>query len=266
MTSNIRIICFDINSGYDEDFNKSLGENILALENPLRILNEFLEIHLFLESEKIRKSSSEIKYTFKFNFSEKNEIIFEIIVLNDLSFIHDISLDADAYLVFTNLENENTIIQLEKIIKYILESCSLEIKTYLVGIYKDKILSSLNKEILESYFEEEKLNCEYYQIKYRNNKNENENNYNHLCIYECKYKIINKSERRYSQKEKEKERKNSINKKNELKNLIDVVENILIQIYEMKNNVIFETKINKKIDKERSDSDSGISRGNCIVI
>ena len=34
----------------------------------------------------------------------------------------------------------------------------------------------------------------------------------------------------------------------------------------MKNNVIFETKINKKIDKERSDSDSGISRGNCIVI
>ena len=262
MSSTIKIVCFDINSGYDENINKSLGENILALENPLRILNEFLEIHLFIESEKIRKSSSEIKYTFKFNL-EKKEIIFEIIVLNDLSFIHDISLDADAYLVFMNLENENTIEQLEKIIKYILESCSLEIKSFLVGIYKDKILPSLNKEALEGLFEEENLNYEYYQIKYgKNDNDDNDNNYNHDCIYEYNYRIINKEERRNSKKEKE--RKKSLTKTKELNNLIDTIEIILIYIYEAKNNVIFESKKNKSIDEESSTS-CGNSRSNCIL-
>ena len=262
MSSTIRIVCFDINSGYDENINKSLGENILALENPLRILNEFLEIHLFIESEKIRKSSSEIKYTFKFSL-EKKEIIFEIIVLNDLSFIHDISLDADAYLVFMNLENENTIEQLEKIIKYILESCSLEIKSFLVGIYKDKILPSLNKETLEGLFEEENLNYEYYQIKNdKKDNDDNDNNYNHDCIYEYNYRIINKEERRNSKKEKE--RKKSLTKTKELNNLIDTIEIILIHIYEAKNNVIFESKKNKIIDEESSTS-YGNSRSNCIL-
>ena len=39
MPSKITIVCFDINSCYDEDLNLSLGENIIALESPLRILD-----------------------------------------------------------------------------------------------------------------------------------------------------------------------------------------------------------------------------------
>ena len=189
MASTICVVCFDINSGYEEDVNKPLSENLSILENPLRIINEFLDIHLFLESEKIQISSSEIKYSFNFNFSEENEIFFEIIVLNDLSYIHDISLKADAYLVFTNLEKENTTEQLEKIIKYILESCSLDIKTYLVGMYKDKVLPNLNKEALENYFEEEKLNCEYYQIKCEDNK-KIMNIIMHVCTNAKQIKIL----------------------------------------------------------------------------
>ena len=254
MSSTICVVCFDINSGYEEDVNKPLSENLSILENPLRIINEFLDIHLFLESEKIQISSSEIKYSFNFNLSEENEIFFEIIVLNDLSYIHDISLKADAYLVFTNLEKENTTEKLEKIIKYILESCSLDIKTYLVGMYKDKVLPNLNKEALENYFEEEKLNCEYYQIKCEDNKKNNE--YNHACMYQCK---TNKNIKR--------ERKNSFKKK-EINNLIDIIELILIQIYETKLNVYYEPQKNIfKNNSQRQDySTSNCNSGtNCII-
>ena len=254
MSSTISIVCFDINSGYEEDVNKPLSENLTILENPLRIINEFLDIHLFLESEKIQKSSSEIKYSFNFNFSEENEIFFDIIVLNDLSYIHDVSLEADAYLVFTNLEKEYTSEQLEKIIKYILESCAMEKKTYLVGMYKDKILPTLNRETLESYFEEEKFNCEYYQIKCEDN-----NEYNHACMYQNKTNINIKTER-----------KNSFKKK-QINNLIDIIELILIQIYEIKMNVVYEPRKNifkdyhSKKDYSASDCNCGTSGNNCLI-
>lgn len=262
MSTLIKIVCFDINSDYEEDFNKSIGENISALENPMRILNEFQEIHLFLESEKIRKSSSEVKYTFKINLSEKTEIIIEFVVLNDLSFIHDASLDADAYLVFTNLEKENTTEQLEKIIKYILESCSLKIKTYLVGIYRENNLPSLNKESLESYFKEENLIYEYYQLKYMKDNNKEENDeFNHDCIYNHKYKIINIKEKGIS----EKERKNNA-KKNESNNFFDIIEMILIQIYESKMNVELEIEENNDTLKLNEKERNFNSESNCLII
>ena len=255
MSKTILVVCFDINSGYEEDNNNPLSENLSILENPLRIINEYLDIHLFLESEKIQKSSSEIKYSFNFNFSEDNEIFYQIIVLNDLSYIHEISLKADAYLVFSNLEKEYTTEQLEKIIKYILESCSMDIKTYLVGMYKDKILPTLNKETLENYFEEEKLNCEYYQIKCEDNIKNNE--YNHVCMYQYK-----------TNKNIKNERKNSFKKK-ELNNLIDIIELILIQIYETKMNVVYEPKKNifKNYNSQKDHSTSNCNSGtNCIIL
>ena len=48
MSSKIIIVCFDIN---DEN-KKDSKENILELESPLRIFDEFQDIHLFFDSEK----------------------------------------------------------------------------------------------------------------------------------------------------------------------------------------------------------------------
>ena len=279
MSSKITIVCFDINSGYDEDLNQSLGENITALESPLRILDEFMENHLFLESEKIKKNSSEIKYVFSFCLSNNYTFSFDIIVLNDLSFIHDISSGADAYLVFINLEKKMTLEQLEKIIKYIIESCAIESKTYLVGIYQDKILPILNKEILESYFEEEKLNYEYYQIKCEN-YGKNEERINHKCIQQINLNINNKKERNNSKSDEGKDikldnknckssRKNSENNESEY-SLIDIVELIFIKIYENKMSLIFEP--DKKIftrnlsDEYYEENNNSKSKsGNCCI-
>jgi len=279
MSSKITIVCFDINSGYDEDLNQSLGENITALESPLRILDEFMENHLFLESEKIKKNSSEIKYVFSFCLSNNYTFSFDIIVLNDLSFIHDISSGADAYLVFINLEKKMTLEQLEKIIKYIIESCAIESKTYLVGIYQDKILPILNKEILENYFEEEKLNYEYYQIKCEN-YGKNEERINHKCIQQINLNINNKKERNNSKSDEGKDikldnknckssRKNSENNESEY-SLIDIVELIFIKIYENKMSLIYEPD-KKMFTRNLSDeyyeenNNSKSKSGNCCI-
>ncbi len=88
MSSKIRIVSFDIN-------NNKENENIKLLDSSLRIFDEFMEIHLFLESEKIEKKCSEIKYSFIFNIPKENKIIYEIYVLKDIDFIHNISLEAD---------------------------------------------------------------------------------------------------------------------------------------------------------------------------
>ena len=207
MVSKIAIVCFDINNEGSEDWVDSFSENLFTLESPLRILDEFLEKKIFLNSEKSMPSSSEIKYTFQACFSGKN-IIIEITVLYDLTYIHEISLYADAYLLFANLENINTKAQLDKITLYILESCSLDTKTYILGIYNDKIIPSLNKESMELYFEEESLEYEYHQIKYRNNhlnlnidedKENNQNNYqnqievnSNLNLFDSFLKILKK--------------------------------------------------------------------------
>jgi len=56
MNTKINIVCFDINSVFDDNLDQSIDENKLALENPIRILDEFVESHKFLGSEKKKKN------------------------------------------------------------------------------------------------------------------------------------------------------------------------------------------------------------------
>ena len=245
MSSTIKIVCFDINAG----ITKELKENEIDLENPIRILDEFIETHLFLEPKKTEKNSSEIKYSFLINF-ENYKIIYEIFVLKDLSFIHDISLVSDANLIFINLENENTLKQFEKIINYINDSCCrLDIKVYIVGIYKDKICPSLNKESIELFFDDQNLNSEMVQVKY--NKNDG---INHICMYGNKEMVKSKNE-------KKKMAKNNTND-----NLTDIVEKIFLEIFEIKNNVVYDPK-KRKFRKRSINDDEGksISQSQCYI-
>lgn len=245
MSSKITITCFDINHGL-----KDIKDNDnLLIENPITILDEFKQIHLFLEFEEKQKTSSEIKYTFSINIMKNIQIIYEIIILRDISFIHNISFSTDANIIFINLEKENTKQQLEKIINYINDSCSFEIKTYIIGIYKDKIIPLLNKECIESLFDEQKFFCEIYQIKYDQN-----DGINHLCMYKESSSKNNKSDKK----------KNS--NKNQNDNLIDILEKILIELYESKMSLIYEPNQKKfKKKKLRLDDSKCNSDGNCKI-
>ena len=213
--SKIEIVCFNINSINQND----IKEDEIQLEDPFKILDEFIEIHPFFKTEKNNTSSTHTKYSFISEFSKNNQLEFEIHILNDISFIHDISSLVDANLVFINLENQDTIQKLEKIINYINDSCTSLLKIYLIGLYNDKILPILNTEIIE-LFEEHTFNYEIFQIKYNaDDKNK------HLCLHESKENKNNK-----------KLKKDSLDKND---NLFDIIENILIQIYEMKMSVIY---------------------------
>ena len=65
--------------------------------------------------------------------------------------MHDICLNADGYLIVINLEDIKTEEKLEYIIKYISDGCcNLETKSFIVGLYKDKILPKYNKDLLIS--------------------------------------------------------------------------------------------------------------------
>ena len=176
----------------------------------------------FLETTKRRINTSEFKYTFQTDLYEK-KIPLEIFVLYDLSYIHDISLYSDAYLLFINLEKGNTLEQLEKITKYILENCCMDKRIYIIGIYKDKIIPTLDKDLIEIYLDEKNINYEYYQIKY---------NINSLIINNQDRKEKNEGCERNIRKKNKKEIKNDKKKTN--LNLIDIVLTIIKQSYEMK--------------------------------
>ena len=250
----IRIVCFDINCEDEEDIEDIIKENLFALECPLRILDEFVDSKIFLESEKIQINSAEIKYIFQTNFSE-NKIIYEIYVLYDLSYIHEISLDADAYLLFLNLEKNNTMKQLAYIMDYIIECCSIDVKTYVIGMYTDIIIPSLNKESIELYLEEENSNYEYYQINCKENS----------TINGVEEKIVSKEEQNFLSNNKYKI-KNNKNKSNF--DFIDIILIILRKIYEIKLNEIYEPKhfrYSSFTSKEYQGKSESNSTSNCFI-
>ena len=234
----ILLISFDINSSNEENNNNENNNYENLPENPIRIMDEFFANHQMSNLEKNEIKSSEIKYKFDVNFEES--FPFQIIVINNLSFIHEIILDAEGYLIFINLEDEKTEEKLELLTKYITDNCSAEEKNiYFVGLYKNKILPSLNKENLENFFKDNNLNYEYYEIKYNMNDN---NNKTHNCLYES----INR-------------KKTFQNKIEQEFNLQEIIEKIIVNSYETKMSVVYvpkKKKFMKKVDKNESDSDS----------
>ena len=188
MDDAILLVSFDINSAHEHEETNTNDKKLPSeaqMETPERIFDEFFSKHKKsnLNLEKTKLNASETKYTFKMNLPDLS--FFTIITINDLSFIHEITLDADAYVIFINLEDPKTEEKLEYLIRYIVEGCcSVETKTCVVGLYKEKILPQYTKQELETLFSDNNLALEYYQVKYTTKENA------HNCIYEI---IDNKS-------------------------------------------------------------------------
>ena len=242
MNSGINIVCFDINSILEEnEVNQSQNSEEL-MESPNTILNNFFYSHKLSNMEIKQLSDSELNYKFYLRLEEKT--LFQIRIINNISFIHDIILKADSYIIIINLEDVNTKEKIKNIIRYILDSCcSVDIKTYIIGIYKNRILEECQKEKLENLFSEDNLNYDYFQAKYINNENE------HFCLYEF---IENQN---YGNKI-------FFKKGIEEYKLKEIIEKITIETYEDKNGVIFEPSIRKFIEK----SIKGLETSSCIIL
>lgn len=247
---SILFVCFDINSTYEE--NEPPNDKTENLpEDPNRILTEFFSNHSKLNMEKTELKSSEIKYKFILNLSEN--INFNLITMKNLSFIHEISLEAEAFLIFINLESEKTPKNLEKLITYISDGvCSIETQTYVVGLYTKDIIPSCSKEELENIFDEKNLNYEFYQIEYDMN---DEDNKEHNCLLE---NVIENNDKH------KKKNKQIIKSEKDEYNLQEIIEKIIINIYEIKMSVIYEPDNNKFVKKKDKNVDKSKSRCNII--
>ena len=219
MDYGVLIVCFDINSKKEENQVSQDDNSENLMENPNRIFNSYFSNHKKITNiEKQQINSSE--YNIKFTLDLPEQSLFQITIINDLSFIHNISLNANSYIIFMNLEDPKAKEKLENLIAYMLESCcSVDVKTYVIGMYKDNSLKKYNKENIESVLSDNYLNCEYYEIQYNEDTN-------HFCINE------------YIQNKNYSDPKSFVHKNKEFK-VMEILEKILIESYETKMEVKF---------------------------
>ena len=219
MDYGVLIVCFDINSKKEENQVSQDDNSENLMENPNRIFNSYFSNHKKITNiEKQQINSSE--YNIKFTLDLQEQSLFQITIINDLSFIHNISLNANSYIIFMNLEDPKAKEKLENLIAYMLESCcSVDVKTYVIGMYKDLSLKKYNKENIEIVLSDNYLNCEYYEIKYNEDAN-------HFCINE------------YIQNKNYGDPKSYVQKNKEFK-VMEIMEKILIESYETKMEVKF---------------------------
>ena len=240
------IVCFDINSTREENQAKPDDDNEEIMENPNRIFKTFFNNHKKINVEINKIAPSEINHKFSLKLLEETSI--QIRIISDLSFIHEISLNADSYIIFINLEDVQTQEKIEYLIRYILESCcSVDIKTYIIGMYtdKDKIREECKKEELENLFSEDNLSFEYFQVKYSDKEKDD-----HFCLYEF---IENKN---YNDK-------NFLKKKIEDYKLTEIIEKIFNEIYENKMNFQFDPFKRRFVNK--SEKNLGGDNSNCNI-
>jgi hypothetical protein len=243
----ILLVLFDINGSRDENNNNENCDSQNLLENPNSIIKEFFSNHQILNLETKQIKPSELLYKFKVDLYDSS--LFQMIVINNLSFIHEISLEADGFLIFLNLEDEKTEDKLAYLIKFMTDSCcSGEKKINFVGLYKNEILPQFKKKDLENYFGEHNLNFDYYEIKY------NDNEKKHNCLYESTNK----------KKTNENKEENKEHKEHKEHNLQEVIEKVTIDTYENKMSVIYIPDKKKFIKKKEKNNDNSNSR--CIII
>ena len=239
----ILLVLFDINGSREEIANNEQNEEIEDLpENPCRIMKEFFSNHQISNLETKQLKPSELLYRFSLELYDSS--LFQMIIINNLSFIHEISLEADGFLIFLNLEDEKTEDKLSYLIKFMSDSCcSGEKKINFVGLYKDEILPQFKKEDLENFFGEYSLNFDYHEIKYNMKDNEK--------IHNCMYESINKK----------KTFKHKV--ENHGHKLQEVIEKVTIDTYENKMSVIYIPDKKKFIKK---DEKRDISNSGCNII
>ena len=164
---SINISCFDINGEYNEEVEVDQSKNFLYIESPIRIISLYITEN-FLQN--LRKKESEDKFTTQFSFSQKFEdkltVTVNCDVISNFSVSHQGTFDSNGYIIFCDLEKNTTFELLEKIINYIYENCSIFIKTYIVGIFKEHIDEDKRydkmKEFLKSF--EFEWDFEYYEM------------------------------------------------------------------------------------------------------
>jgi len=138
-SSSITINFFDINGEYREDVKVQPEKNFLLLDCPMRIIDQYINNNFLQDLKKESEDDFIIQYKFTYQIKENIYITINCDIINNFSVSHQCTLYSNAYIVFCNLESKTTLELLEKIVDYIRDNCSIKIKSYIIGVFKDNI-------------------------------------------------------------------------------------------------------------------------------
>ena len=164
LPNSIKMDFFDINGEYNEDVEVDITKNFLLLDSPMRILEKFINENFLQDLKKNCEDKYIIKYSFSYKISKKKKISINCNIINNFSVSHSDTLESNGYIIFCNLENAKTLDLLEKLIDYILEYCGCGIKTYIIGVYKEKIDESMNYNKMTNFLIRTNFEYNYYEM------------------------------------------------------------------------------------------------------
>lgn len=161
---SIKINFFDINGEYREDVPINTEKNFLNLDSPMRIIEQYIS-EIFLQNlKKNSENQNLVQYKFSYEISQNNIISINCDIINNFSVFHQSILDSNGYIVFCNLESNSTFQLLEKIVDYIRENCSVNAKTYIIGVFKENIDDDKNYHEMKSFLGKLDFEFEYLEM------------------------------------------------------------------------------------------------------
>jgi hypothetical protein len=164
MSNSIKIDFFDINGEYNEDVEVDIANNFLLIDSPMRILEKFINENFLQDLKKDCEDKYITKYSFSYNIPKNEKININCNIINNFSISHSEVLESNGYCIFCNLENKKTLDLLDKLIDYIIEYCGYKIKTYIIGVYKEKIDESMDYTKMNNLLKSLDFEYNYYEM------------------------------------------------------------------------------------------------------
>jgi len=154
---------FDINGQHKENADIDLKKLYSNIDSPIRILNKFTNRDNNTNPPKHSEDKLLVEYNFDINLANGTKKINCYIIYN-FSVSHQSTLNSLGYVVFFNLENDKIDDLLGKIIDYIKDNCSLNVKTYMIGIFSNELKPDKTEKKMREFFDLEDFDYEYYQM------------------------------------------------------------------------------------------------------
>ena len=161
---SMTITFFDINGEYREDVDVDTKTNFVLLDSPMRILDQYINDNFLQDLKKITEDQFLIQYIFSYEIQKNVLISINCDIISNFSVSHQRTLESKGYIIFCNLESETTLELLDKIIEYIRENCSINIKTYIIGVFKDKINEDKTCDKMQDIFSKLDLDFDYHEM------------------------------------------------------------------------------------------------------
>ena len=174
MSTNIKIVFFDANE-INLNESKETGSSNKLLSS-MEILDNFTSNHILVNFEKNISKSKEVKYSFIYQIKPGKTVNCKFYIMNKLSFLNNNLMTLNSFIIFINLESDETEKKLLNIFNYIKNSTYSNLNIYVVGLYKNKILKKLEKNSLLKTIKKNNQFNEYYIINCEEDKAFNDNN------------------------------------------------------------------------------------------